>query len=271
MKVFNSLKDAFKYSKKGEFYIFYRGVFFPLKWDFKGCSNTVIFLPGRTARGRKPVPVFQRSSYFDDIEANVISCFDPTLFWGDMLSLGWFQGRGSIFYGELVGDLLAKAVSVFKNKNENVFLYGTSGGGIPGFNIAKKIPGCTLYVSNIQTDASRYHRRFFDEMIQVSYPRLKAEEVISRFSDRVSVLNIDASFNLIYSQNKCDIFHYDNHFMPYFQAGSFSSLVNKKFYLFNDQESGHDPLPKEYELSIISALLGGGSVSDLLPNCESIS
>ena len=265
MKVFNDFKEAIKFSRKGEFFIFYRGVLFPFKWDYKGSDKTVLFLPGRTARDRKPIPVFQRSSYFDSVNANVVSCFDPTLFWSKSLTLGWFQGRNSIFYADLLGELVLKLLSVFKTENKNFYLYGTSGGGIPGFNIAKKVNECTLYVSNVQVDVSRYHHKFFKQMADVSYAQFSLADILVEMYDRLSVVNIDGGFDLIYSQNKSDKFHYENHFKYYCDEHKKRS-INSRFYLYNDPDTGHDPLPRDTELLIIDNILNGKSILDILPN-----
>ena len=270
MKVFNNFKDAIRHSRKGEFLIFYRGVLFPFKWDFKGSDKTVFFFPGRTAREKKAIPVFQRSSYFDNINANAVSCFDPTLFWSDSLALGWYQGRGNTFYCNLLGDLIAKVAKAFKTKNSDVFLYGTSGGGIPGFNVAKKIPKCTLYVSNIQTDASKYHYRSYKKMIQVSYPKLSEIAILENMKDRISVDNIDGCFNLIYSQNKSDSFHYENHFKSYITSRPAAPLSDNSFLLYDDPETGHNPLPRNIEINIINCMLAGEDVKKFLPKCEEI-
>lgn len=74
-KVFPDLLSAYKSVRLGDFFIFKKGVMYPFKWDMTaGKGQPVIFFtPGRITRGR-PMPIFQRSKYFERLkEYNCVS------------------------------------------------------------------------------------------------------------------------------------------------------------------------------------------------------
>jgi len=268
MHVFFDFEQAMKVSKDGAFMISYSGILFPFKWKLTDSDKLVVFLPGRTARER-PVPSFQRSSYFTDLAVNCVSCFDPTLFLSPTLVLGWFQGKRNISYANIVGKLIHQMVTTLKLHGKDVLIYGTSGGGIPGFNIAAAIEQSTLYVCNVQTDVSQYFPRFYRSMAAVSYPGEKLVDLPAKYGERLSIHHINAPFNLIYSQNLEDQFHYDNHFLAYARhRAPREKILSSKLITYTEKESGHGPLPRETELAIIRHLLQKKDPIKLFPQGE---
>lgn len=241
-----------------------RGILFPFYWKITGHEKTVVFLPGRTLRD-KGVPKFQRKSYFQDLPYNCISCFDPTLFYHKDLVLGWFRGRGSVFFAEILGNLVAQLMRAIGRNGRDLLVYGTSGGGIPAFNVAARVSGCTLYVSNIQTDARKYIPRFYREMVRVSYPGVDGVLVADADSSRLSVMDVSGDFRLIYSQNTHDTHHYERHFVPYVSEAAHKDSI---FIVYSDVESGHDALGKAVELNIIHAVHQGGDVVGEIPTAS---
>jgi hypothetical protein len=115
-KVFESLSSAYKQLKNGEFFVYKKGVMYPFKWNMlAGIEKpTVFFTPGRTIR-KKPVPIFQRSKYFEMLDDyNCVSCFDPTLFKDRDISLAWFQGEKGRFYALELAEMWGDFVSDLK-------------------------------------------------------------------------------------------------------------------------------------------------------------
>lgn len=264
MKVFYSLKEAAKQVTNGPFYLAVDGQLFPLTWRLNGSSQCVVFCPGATSRDIL-IPSFQRSSYFQDLQVNCISIFDPTLYHSASLTIGWFQGAGGVFYAELLSQIMQSLPDALGINGSDVLIYGSSAGGISGFHVASSIRQSKLYVSNIQTDVSKYHERLFSAMRNVSYPGLSSLEVFERYAERLSIIGIDGEFELFYSQNLADEFHYKKHFLPYQGYGK-RCKMKTHYYQYYDVTSGHNPLPRETELEIIRYLLAGQDITALFPN-----
>ncbi|MDR5883637.1 hypothetical protein [Caballeronia sp. LZ032] len=266
MHVFFDFEQAMKAPRGDAFMISFGGVLFAFKWNLvEGSDKLVIFLPGTTDRGR-PVPSFQRSSYFEDLNANCVACFDPTLLLSPTLSLAWFQGEGERFYASMLAQLVKQMLTALKIDGQNVLIYASSGGGIPGFNVAAAVAESTLYVCNVQTDASKYWSTAYSAMATVCYPGEKPADLPAKYDKRLSVHHFDAPFNLVFSQNLEDAFHYERHFLPYVQYAEPRKLIrSSKFVTYADKASGHNPLPRATELGVIRRLLEGRDVLELFP------
>lgn len=270
-KVFPDLLSAYKSIKIGEFFVYKEGVMYPFKWDMTAGRDKpiVFFTPGRTLRG-KPMPVFQRSKYFERLkDYNCISCFDPTLFKDEEINLAWFQGERKRFFALELAAIWRDFVIKIKIKTNTVLFFGTSGGGIPGFYLAKSTPDCTLFVSNIQTDIREYDSRTLDKLINVAFD---GDEFYvknaSKEKNRFSINGHAGSFNIIYAQNKADVFHYENHYKKWLGMTDLSIFNTYELIEYDDPKTGHGPLDSDAEIGIIRGILSGVSYKDFFPGFE---
>lgn len=260
MKFFYSFKEAIRYSNKSTFFLSFRSVFFPVFLDNKGTEKWVVFLPGACSR-EKPMPIFQRSSYSEILESNVISLFDPGLLLNKNLTNTWFCGTPARYYADYISRLLKEFFNEIGVRNNNILLFGTSAGGLPALKIAQRLPGCTVWAGNIQTIA--YKHSAFQKMIPVLYPNQSHEECINRFSERFDARQMDGSYKLIYFQNKSDRFHHKNHYIPYKKW--WQSLDDKgvdvDFFEYDDPISGHGPVGRVREIELINNILSSQEVN----------
>ncbi|MHA7155899.1 hypothetical protein [Arthrobacter sp. TMN-50] len=265
MKVFFTFRDAARYSRKGAFYISYRNVLFPFWWNLTGAEEWTFFTPGRFDRS-KPVPAFQRSSYAESMDQNVVSMFDPMLFMNRDISLGWYVGNRSHHYAEWLAILVEKMVSQMKIDATKMVIYASSGGGIPAIRIGTRTAGVKIYCSNIQVDVRSYYKNTFDKMIEVAYPGMEEAEVSEKFASNLTCIDWEGDFSLTYAQNLFDDFHLQHHFIPY--RNEYYSAPHRRrveFLVYSDEESGHGVLSRTVELEIIKSMHSGGDVSALLP------
>ncbi|MBT2801109.1 hypothetical protein J7J49_07215 [Halomonas sp. ISL-56] len=253
MKVFYSMKEALEYSSEHSFLLVYRHVFFPVYINYKGKENWLVFTPGACSRN-KPMPIFQRSSYSEHVDANVISLFDPGLLLNKNLTNTWFSGTPARYFGDYISDLLKSFFKSVDIEGENVFLFGTSAGGLPAFKIAQKLKGATVWCGNIQTKA--YKHSAFKKMLPVLYPNKIESEVVKEFSNRFDISKMDGDFKVYYFQNRSDEFHYKNHYKPfmdwYFSSNAKMKVVFSEYY---DVESGHGSIGRLKEYEIIDKML----------------
>lgn len=251
-KVYFSFKEALKKVKTGGFYISYRNQLYPFWWSIKDPQlDFTVFVPGRNSR-EKDIPVFQRKSYADFVNSNVISIFDPSLFKSRDIGIAWCVGDRLNHHALNIGRLLNTFFDAIQPKN--VLIYASSAGGIPAFFIANEISVTNIvYFNNIQTKASAYHHKYYMKMIDTCFPKLSALEFENTYSDRASIIGKCSKSSIVYSQNIADTFHFDNHYSVF--KNEFSG--NALFIEYNDIETGHDVLSRDAELGIINSLLTG--------------
>lgn len=270
MKVFFSFEEAKRYVSNGPFFISYRNTLFPFWWNLTGSGKWTVFTPGRFDR-KKPIPAFQRSSYASDLESNVVSVFDPLLMRSKDLALGWFMGVKNVDHGEMLASLVLNLAKEFSIDGSDLLVYASSGGGLPALRIASRFPGVTVYMTNVQTDPREYYPRFYNQMAKVSFKGLSSEEVNEKYGHRLSSYSWDGDFNLCYAQNLTDNFHYHNHFLPYVEAHRNAEPAKRAtFMTYEDELSGHGPLPRSTELAIIRGLHRRKSILPLLPGGKEI-
>ncbi|MDW5378854.1 hypothetical protein R6258_18205 [Halomonas sp. HP20-15] len=253
MKFFYSIVEALKYSSDHSFIVIHRTVFFPIYVNYGGHKDWVIFTPGACSRA-KPMPVFQRSSYSSSLTANVISIFDPGLFLNNKLTNSWFCGTPSRYYAEYVSLIIKQLLDNKGADYKDVVLFGTSAGGLPALKIAQCLPGATVWVGNIQVDASIHPA--FNKMLPVLFSKFDKEKCIRDFHERFDARKMDGSYNVHYFQNTSDVVHYKKHYKAYKDwVANNSTEARVRFYEYDDPVSGHGSVGRHKELDIIHRLL----------------
>lgn len=268
MKVFYSIEDAVEYSdKKHAFLLSFRNVLFPIFVDYKAYRKWVVFTPGACDR-KKPMPVFQRSSYSEQVNGNVISIFDPSLLHNRAITNSWFSGNPSRYYGQYISQLLKNFFSEAKVPGKDVVIFGTSAGGLPAFEIAKRLRGSTVWVGNIQSDASRHSA--FHNVRKYLFPKETEGSLLDNFGERFNLDKKKGEFRFYYYQNISDVFHFKNHFSPYrewFVKNRGSLPMAGEFYVYEDSESGHGTFGRDKEIGIINDLLENRKPSTTWADC----
>lgn len=127
----------------------------------KGTEKEIIvmFDGSRTRNGGKDLaqlPTFLRWSWHGVTDATFISLEDPMYYLHDTLKLGWFYGTKAIDFRHSVARLIKKIASELGVSNENILLYGISGGGTAAIGTAKYLEGSTVVAINPQLTLSKY-------------------------------------------------------------------------------------------------------------------
>ena len=266
-KIFYSLEEGIMKVKKGWFYISYNSILFPIFVNIKYTNYLehpfVIFVPGSTRR-EKPLPIFQRSYFAENIDANVICIADPTLHFRKNITMAWFCGDRHYHYASIIGRILFLFLN--KMKVSNILVYGTSAGGIPSLHISNQIKNCKCYIGNAQLNVFDYYNNHKERLFENVFRNLDEQSIKEKFGNRINLVNFTNEFELVVTQNLKDEHHYLKHFLPFIQS------INKNnsafFYTYDDEESGHNVLPKETELKIINCLINDDfeSIVRLLPH-----
>lgn len=264
MKIFSNI-DSFLKKKEDNsdvVGVFVNKTLFPFQYSFNESDKIVIFLPGAFNR-QYSMPKFQRSGYFDDLEYNCISFFDPSLFLtGDFgFTRAWFLGTQEHSYVDLLYQIIKQILSSQRIDSRNVLFFSTSAGGIPAIKLASRFSGSHAYCGNIQTNLLNHYPAYVKKLCMVCFEQ-ELEEAKSSFLDRMSVWDDDADFNLHISQNTADSFHLENHFLPYFSCLKSASRIKFEAMKYTDEKIGHNPLHKNLEIKIIKSIFEKGSFKD---------
>lgn len=105
-------------------------------------EKTIIFGSGAYDNKKIAPPVFQRFTWAEEFDCNLIFYNDPILYLGD-ISLGWGYGNKDGYYLKVISeiiDILINKINLYKDK---VNFYGSSGGYVNyASNLIKRNNSC---------------------------------------------------------------------------------------------------------------------------------
>lgn len=221
-------------------------------------ENLIIFGSGAYNINKLSPPIFQRYSWNNDFDENIIYFNDPTLYLAD-ITLGWGYGTREIHYLNIIYKIIEKLTISMKIEKRNSIIYGSSGGGFMAIILATLLKGSTALVNNPQTDISKYHlsqiRKLFDEI----YSNEDIDNIFKLNKDRINV--VDFFFKeeyvpkIVYYQNMACEFDMKNQFYPFIE--NMKRVEEKYFFqpidirLYFNKEENHNPLSKNKTINII--------------------
>lgn len=242
--------------------IFYNGIDYYLKIFLKNNQNNlVVFSNGAVDRKRKQPPIFQRSSWKDNIEASCIFLDDRTLH-NNNLNTGWGFGSSDRHYIRDYSAIIRKITNLLAIDNNNVYYYGSSAGGFMSLILATFHRESTAIVNNPQTDLNKhFNPTSVNNLFKEVLPKRNRKEIVENFKERIYVVEnfIIENYvpNILYIQNAMYSHDMKIHYQPFFEALAENGLnhENVKSLLYYNEKLGHTPLNKEKtELIINSAI-----------------
>lgn len=246
-----TLYEIIKRDKKYEFII---------KPDNKSSDITVMG-SGTYDPKRYQLPVFQRFTWMNQIEGNVIYYNDPTLYLGD-IKVGWGQGDATEFVLKLIAEIIQIIARKMEIKQNKILFYGSSAAGLMSLILAGYVKGASALVNNPITNVSRskYYERFFDEVGETSYKDYSLKEATEAFQERQSVeafyRSINYAPNIYCLVNAASNYDMEQHFKPL--LNSYNQLTNYPLknefisHLYWDELAQHNPVDKQTTLNFIN-------------------
>lgn len=193
---------------------------FDMLWCPKpGSMRLFVFLCGDIQRAKTPPPVFSRWSWADNFPGHCLYIFDPTVY-ALPLTLAWYCGTSDFDPAYTVARIVNDVCQSKDIQEENVFLYGSSGGGFAALRFSLFFPGSVPIAINPQIDITTFHLPSADGYLRKAFG-LTREEARKRIPERVNLFaHIDAfrRRRIIYAQNLLDPEHYENHYLPFCAA-----------------------------------------------------
>ena len=138
----------------GRFQIKYQGVVFDCLFHLKEHMPLYVVLSG--AKANNP-PEFRRWSWHNVFNGSMLCIADPSYMQNDKLYLGWYYGTKSHCYRKMIADIVLKIANFLKVENNDVYFYGSSGGGTAAIHCAGLIQNSTAIAINPQIFLELYH------------------------------------------------------------------------------------------------------------------
>lgn len=250
---YEDLTEEFLYSLDYDepFQIIYNELNYFFKSFLKEGNDKILFLSnGAVDRTKKTPPVFMRSTWADDINANCICIDDRTIHDTD-LRIGWGVGVQDRHYLKDYSEITKKITTILKIKNDKVYYFGSSAGGFMSMILATMHVESTAIVNNPQTAVLEFNKTHVDELCDTIFPGMKKKEILDKFSTRLNIVDAFKASeylpNLFYLQNrKCDR-DMETQYNPFIRGLRRNKIDETKFtyILYNDYERGHNPLVKD--------------------------
>ncbi|MFC3900415.1 prolyl oligopeptidase family serine peptidase [Aliicoccus persicus] len=223
-------------------------------------EKLVVFSNGAVDRKKKTPPLFMRSTWHEDINANCIFIDDKTIH-NIKVSLGWGIGREDRYYILDYLEVVKKIAQLINIRNENIFYYGSSAGGFMSIMLAVHHKNTVAIVNNPQTSVLRYKEGPKKSLFSNIFKGLTEHEIMNNFGLRISLIKaIEKKKNLpkiYYLQNMLSDFDMENHVNPFMDELKKSGFntENITYIFYNSVKLGHNPLPKEQSLNYINSLI----------------
>ena len=230
-------------------------------------NRLLVTLNGAVKReeGKDPREVFQRRTWIDAFDANVLMISDATLHPENKIQIGWAQGNGS---GALI-SAMASSVEFIRDAldldNQQVVFFGSSAGGFQAVALHGYFPGSRFLVNNAQFDWTLYHPTHVQRISDHSYDGLAVEVIRKEYAEMSNVFSRFLKSKLPisggYMVNVASPADYKKQ-LPVLTSfmtkraktqPSVGMDISVKYYA--DPKAGHMPMPKQNTLKQISRYL----------------
>jgi hypothetical protein len=205
-------------------------------------GRLVVFFSGDARRSTFEPPVFQRWSWASKFPASCLYFSDPALYHHSNLGLAWYAGNSRGDYLAHMAQIVASVANAVGAGEDQVFSYGSSGGGFAALRFARYYNGLRVIAINPQTNLWRYPVKWTDRMSKVCYGADNLGVVPKDQQYKFTALDPEVTAgarSIFLAQNVQDTDHYENHFTPFKQylesVGDAAKLTSREF----SDESGH--------------------------------
>lgn len=233
--------------------------YFKFKYSLEH-SNLLVFSNGAVKKKKKRPPVYMRSNWSDDFEANCLFIDDKTIH-DVSINIGWGFGRKERFYLDDYHKIVLQICKKFNYESENVFYFGSSAGGFMSTMLATLQPGSTAIVNNPQMFVYNYDERAVNLLYSKLVPDLTKEEIEKKYIRRLStvaMMRVKKNVpRLFYIQNRASVEDMVKHVDVFNQKLKLYKMDSDKiqYLLYYDEEMGHSPLDKKETVNIVNRIL----------------
>ncbi|QYF89886.1 hypothetical protein [Arthrobacter sp. PAMC25284] len=167
---------------------------------------------------------------------------DPALYHNSNLGLAWYAGNRQGDYLAHIAQIVASVATAIGADQDQVFSYGSSGGGFAALRFARYYQGLQVIAINPQTDLWKYPVKWTNRMSKVCYNADDLGGVPHDQAYKFTALDPDVmagARSIFLAQNVQDTDHYENHFTPFRKYVESSDHSEKLIVREFSDESGH--------------------------------
>ncbi|PNZ97039.1 hypothetical protein CD133_11200, partial [Staphylococcus massiliensis CCUG 55927] len=220
----------------------------------------VVFSNGAVNTSKKTPPVFMRSSWVNDMPYSAIYIDDRTLH-NKNIRIGWGLGTKERHYLIDYSEIIRKICSSINYEGQDVYYFGSSAGGFMSMALATMHNASSAIVNNPQAYVFNYKQLAVKKVMTTCYDMDSIDKFKKTYPDRLSITTMFKKFkrtpDVYYLQNRLCESDMKNHVYPMMKMMDKYKINSKpiNFMLYNDIESGHEPMSKEKTLKIIGNII----------------
>ena len=215
----------------------------------------------RRTPGKVPQEIFQRRTWVDDFDADVLFISDPTLRTDNQISIGWGQGAPGRFALPAMAQTARFVAECLEVPSAARLYFGTSAGGFQALQTAARDEGSRALVNNPQIDWTKYIPVYVTTIARQIYEGATPEETAENFPDRTSTAHAFAEFGHI-PRTRCLL----NAASENDALAQLPALVDAlpaqsgerscfDVSLYSDVRGGHNPLSKAATAAAVNAIV----------------
>jgi len=252
---FLTFSDADEYGfLKFSFYTYH--IFFKKK----NSKKLLIFFNGAIDRSKGSPPVFQRKSWIDAFDVNILILDDPTINNENDIKLGWYIGNVQENVQYHIIQIIKAFLKSLNIDQSDTYCFGSSAGGFMAMITATHLRKVTAIVNNPQTDVFKYHAGIVESFTKENFGHSDLQNYTSRFSVLDLIQKLHYIPKVFYWQNIYDEFHYLHHYLNFQKVlndivKSKTLQVNIECKVYSDPKAKHNPLSKELTIQYINEIL----------------
>jgi len=226
----------------------------------KNCNNLVVFSNGAIDTDKRKPPVFMRSTWSSEINANCLFIDDRTIHDSD-LKIGWGVGTPKRHYLNDYNRFVKLICKLFDFKSDQTIYFGSSAGGFMSMAMACEHKGAKAIVNNPQTYVYNYTSGSVKKLFQNLFPKEQYSEIIQNYKERFSITRIMSKNKHVpeihYLQNRLCRSDMDRQLNPFCKMMDKYNIDsdNINIILYNNKKSGHNPMNKQSTIKYLNSTI----------------
>lgn len=242
----------------------------PIKYQWVTSQKKhYIFFNGALPKDVRRYPTFNRHSWAQKLDSNILNIYDSSLNFDQDYRLGWYYGTHKKPLSADISSIIKCLKEQRSLQNHDLIFYGSSGGGWAALKYSSLFPGSLAVAINPQTEILKYQ---FETSVQKflfhSYPNMERHhiEAISLTDLRIDPSSFikaehERKSKFIIAQNIVDEHHYLHHYLPFWKNFSQNpeggwDIQKHNYSIVYDHPSGHSSETEEV-FSRIQAVISG--------------
>jgi len=230
----------------------------------KNNDNLVVFFSRAYNPDKNTPPIFARSSWYKDYDANCLFVDDPTLHHSDV-TVGWGVGVPNHHYLESMSEIIIKITKFLKVYPAQTIYYGSSAGGFLAMMMATLHKNSVAIANNPQVHVREYSQssRYLN-LLKANFTDMTEQEIMSQYSIRFNAMELMTKENYVpktfYLLNRLSPLDMDEQYRPFTEFLEKRSQVEKEKvqFLLYGAEGGHNGIyPRDKNAGLVNAYLKG--------------